>query len=70
MARISVCLTGWALEDYGTAPTQMTDYVRGYPAPTLEALLTFLTPRMQQYCDKKILRSDFRFLAQLSDQSF
>ena len=47
----------------------MTDYIRGYPAPTLEALLTFLTPRMQQYCDGKILRSEFRFLKQLADES-
>ena len=66
---IPACLTGWALEAYGTIPAHMTDYVRGYPAPTLEALLTFLTPRMQQYCDEKILRSEFRFLAQLADES-
>ena len=66
---IPAFLKGWALEDYGTVTAKITDYLRGYSTPALEALLTFLTPGMQQHCDEKILRSEFRFLAKLADES-
>ena len=63
------CLTSWAVEEFETVHRHYVEKVLREKAPQLEELLAALEPKMQQYRSKRALRSEFKTVKQMENES-
>ena len=66
---VPVCLIGYALDEYNTAPRELREQVDGEDAPTLAALFNYLGREMGMMRNDRLGKAEFRKLRQQPEET-